>query len=92
MSYWIENRFRCPKDSHELKATPDAAFLSSRIYGYSCPYCHEQYYLYIDADTAAESSILPDFLSDTERQNIDLVRIHSPAHGAGRCDPDSRKP
>ena len=74
MSYWIENRFRCPKDSHELKATPDAAFLSSRIYGYSCPYCHEQYYLYIDADTAAESSILPDFLSDTERQNIDLVK------------------
>ena len=72
MSYWIENRFRCPKDSHELKATPDI-FLSSRIYGYTCPYCHEQYYLYVDAETAADSKILPDYLSITERNRIALV-------------------
>ena len=74
MSYWIENRFRCPKDSHELKATPDAAFLSSRIYGYSCPYCREQYYLYVNADIAVKSSILPDFLSNEEQQKINLAR------------------
>lgn len=82
MNYWITDISCCPKDSHKLIKTDDILLSADyyghparlRILGYYCPRCHEKYYEYAGAETAVESDIFPDFLSDTERQNIDLAK------------------